>query len=109
MSDVVRALRILSHSGHDGPEPADLNELLEAAILVIRHAIDDVAVLHLDLGDLPPVRCDVAGLAEAVLVLLLDAVEVLEHMHGRSSITTVRTAPARNRGGSIALGLPTGR
>jgi signal transduction histidine kinase len=86
VSDVVRALRILSHPGHDGPEPADVNELLEAAVLVSRHAIDDVAVLHVDLGELPPVRCDVAWLAEAFRVLILDAVEAMERADGRGGM-----------------------
>jgi len=87
---LVEALRILSHPGHDGHEPADLDEMLDAALTLTRHGIDDVAELHLDLGELPPVRCDVAGLTEVLLAQILNAIESIENVGRRG---TVRISP----------------
>jgi signal transduction histidine kinase len=58
---------------------------------VTRHQISEVADLRLELGDVPPVRCNIADLNQAFLNLIVNASDAIEET-GRRGVITVATA-----------------
>jgi two-component system NtrC family sensor kinase len=91
ISRLVRAMKTFSHPGHLEQVPADLNDALEATVTVTRHQVSDVADLTLDLGDLPPVRCNIADLNQVFLNLIVNAADAIDDT-GRRGAITVSTA-----------------
>jgi PAS domain S-box-containing protein len=91
VSTIVRAMKTFSHPGHKEQVPADLNEAVDATVTVTRHQISGVADLRLELGDLPPVRCNIADLNQVFLNLIVNAADAVEET-GRRGVITVATA-----------------
>ncbi|MCZ2827550.1 ATP-binding protein [Modestobacter sp. VKM Ac-2986] len=87
---VVRAMRVFSHPGHGQHVPTDLNEALSAAVTVTQHQVAQVADVELELGELPPVWCDVAELNQAFVALVVNAADAVEET-GRRGVVRVRT------------------
>lgn len=90
VSGIVRSLQTFSHPGGEGLVPADFNGALDATVTVVRHEIDEVADLHLDLGWLPPVRFDIAEVNQVFVNLISNAVEAMRET-GRRGTLGVRT------------------
>jgi PAS domain S-box-containing protein len=88
---VVRAMRVFSHPGHGEHVPTDLNEALTATVTVTQHQVAQVADVELELGELPPVWCDVAELNQAFVALIVNAADAVEET-GRRGVVRVRTA-----------------
>jgi two-component system, NtrC family, sensor kinase len=91
VATIVRAMKTFSHPGHKEQVPADLTEALEATVTVVRHQINDVADLRLDMADLPPVLCNIADLNQVFLNLVVNAADAIEET-GRRGLITVATA-----------------
>jgi PAS domain S-box-containing protein len=90
VSTIVRAMKTFSHPGHKEQVPADLNEALEATVTVTRHQVGSVADLHLDLVELPPVRCNIADLNQVFLNLIVNAADAIAET-GTPGVITVTT------------------
>ena len=90
VATIVRAMKTFSHPGHAEHVPADLNEALRATVTVTRHQVSRVAELDLDLGDLPPVRCNIADLNQVFLNLIVNAADAVEETGrlGRIGVTS---------------------
>jgi PAS domain S-box-containing protein len=88
---VVRAMRVFSQPGHGEHVPTDLNEALTATVTVTQHQVAQVADVELELGELPPVWCDVAELNQAFVALIVNAADAVEET-GRRGVVRVRTA-----------------
>lgn len=86
VATIVRAMKTFSHPGHPEQVHADLNEALEATLTVTRHQVKEVADLQLDLGELPPVRCNVADLNQVFLNLIVNAADAIEETGHRGTI-----------------------
>ncbi|SNR52659.1 ATP-binding protein [Blastococcus mobilis] len=86
VATIVRAMKTFSHPGHQEQTPADLNEALAATITVTRHQVNDVADLSLELGELPPVQCNIADLNQVFLNLIVNAADAIEETGQRGSI-----------------------
>jgi signal transduction histidine kinase len=67
--------------------PANLNEAVAATVTVIRHQVSDVADLDVELGELPPVRCNIADLNQVFLNLIVNARDAIEETGCRGVIT----------------------
>jgi two-component system NtrC family sensor kinase len=91
VSTIVRAMKTFSHPGRQDQVPANLNEAVAATVTVTRHQIDGVADLHLELADLPPVRCNIADLNQVFLNLIVNAADAVGET-GRRGLITVATA-----------------
>lgn len=83
---IVRAMKTFSHPGHQEHVTADLNEALEATVTVTRHQVSEVADLRLDLGELPPVLCNIADLNQVFLNLIVNASDAIEETGQRGVI-----------------------
>jgi two-component system NtrC family sensor kinase len=108
VSTIVRAMKTFSHPGHQEQVHADLNEALEATTTVTRHQVREVADLHLELADLPPVRCNIADLNQVFLNLIVNAADAIEDTGQRGEITVTTavagehvTVQIRDTGGGI--------
>lgn len=90
VATIVRAMKTFSHPGHTEHVPADLNEALTATVTVTRHQVSRVADLTLDLGELPPVRCNIADLNQVFLNLIVNAADAVEETgrRGRVGVTS---------------------
>jgi PAS domain S-box-containing protein len=91
VATIVRAMKTFSHPGRKDQVLADLNEALEATVTVTRHQINEVADLRLQLGELPPVRCNIADLNQVFLNLIVNAADAIEET-GRRGTIIVATA-----------------
>lgn len=89
VSTIVRAMKMFSHPGHKEQVPADLNESLAATITVARHQVKSVAELNLELGELPPVRCNIADLNQVFLNLIVNAADAIEEAGQRGTISVM--------------------
>ncbi len=86
VATIVRAMKTFSHPGHEEHLPADLNEALTATVTVTGHQVNGVAALTMSLGDLPPVRCNIAQLNQAFLNLIVNAADAVESTGRRGEI-----------------------
>lgn len=95
VAEIVRALRAFSHPDHDRLTLGDVNAAVRDACVVARVECKRVAELVLDLGDLPPVECNLNELMQVFLNLLINASHAIESRPdgGRGTIT-VRTEKA---------------
>jgi two-component system NtrC family sensor kinase len=77
--DIVRNLLLFSRRREMAREPADVNGLVDRAVKLIRHQADlGQVAIELDLDrDLKPVVCDPSEIEQAVLALLMNAIEAM--------------------------------
>lgn len=74
-SEIVRGLRIFSRMDGDAFLPADVNELLESTLVILRSSIKEHTTLAVDLaGGLPPISCQPGRLNQVFMNVLTNAV-----------------------------------
>jgi PAS domain S-box-containing protein len=81
---IVQAMKRFSHASSTEIAPADINEAIETTLAVCRNEYKYVANLVLDLGDLPPVECNVSELNQVLLNLIINAAQAIEEQVGTS-------------------------
>jgi signal transduction histidine kinase len=89
VATIVRAMRAFSDPGQSERVDADLNEVLRATVTAAGHQVSPVADVRVELADLPPVRCNVADLSQALLNLIANAADAIEETGQRGTITVV--------------------
>ena len=89
VATIVRAMRAFSDPGQSERVDADLNEVLRATVTAAGHQVSPVADVRVELADLPPVRCNVADLSQALLNLIANAADAVEETGQRGTITVV--------------------
>ena len=94
VADIVRAMKAFGHPGEDSKSHADLNEAVRTTLVVAGGEIRPVADVVTDLGDLPPVWCNLADINQVLLNLVVNAVHAMAAQQtaagGRGTLT-VRT------------------
>lgn len=90
VASLVRAMKTFSHPGSQEQAPADLNEALQATITVAHNEFKFIADAELDLGDLPPIVCNVGDLNQVFLNLVINAAHAIKEKgeHGKISVKT---------------------
>jgi signal transduction histidine kinase len=77
-SEIVRGLRIFSRMDGDAFLPADVNELLESTLVILRSSIKEHTTLAVDLaGGLPPISCQPGRLNQVFMNVLTNAVHAV--------------------------------
>ncbi|OGO77890.1 MAG: hypothetical protein A2Y23_04005 [Clostridiales bacterium GWB2_37_7] len=75
---VTRIVQSLSRFARTGLEEEftfnDINEIVEEALLVIRHEAVDVAEIDLDFGSLPNIMCNRSQIGRVVMNILINAI-----------------------------------
>jgi signal transduction histidine kinase len=89
VASLVRAMKTFSHPGTSGQAPADLNEALRATMTVARNQIRYIADAVLDLGDVPPVVCNIADLNQVFLNMVVNAADAIQEKGDHGTITVV--------------------
>ena len=77
VASIVKAMRGLSYPSRIEKSPVDLNEALRSALVIARSEYRFVAKIHLDAGDLPEVHCDVVGVTQVFLNLVVNAAHAI--------------------------------
>jgi len=101
VASLVRAMKTFSHPGHAEQAPADINEALTATVTVARNQIKYVADVVLDLGELPPVICEIGDLNQVFLNMIVNAADAIEETGKHGEIKVV----SRVDGDSVVIAI----
>ena len=93
IATIVRSLKVFAHSS-EGMAAADINDAIRSTLEVARHEFKYVAELETDLGELPPVVCNVGDINQALLNIVVNAAHAVSDVvedSGGKGVITVRT------------------
>jgi PAS domain S-box-containing protein len=79
---IVQAMKRFSHPSSSDAAPADLGEAIETTLAVCRNEYKYVADVSLELGELPPVMCNIGELNQVFLNLIINAAQAIEEKVG---------------------------
>ncbi len=97
---IVRSMKEFAHPDHTEMTPADINRAIETTLTIARNEYKYVADVETDLSELPPVRCHLGDVNQAILNVIVNAghaiAEVVQgtERRGRISIATRREGDA---------------
>jgi two-component system, NtrC family, sensor kinase len=79
--DIVKNLLVFARAAPMNPHFSDLNAVLERSVELVRHQLEIASIQpQLDLDrTLPPVFCDIAHMEQALLALVMNAIEAMPH------------------------------
>ena len=78
-SEIVKGLRIFSRMDGDNFIQADINELMESTLVVLRSNLKDQVRLNLDLSDeLPTISCQPGRLNQVFMNIITNAAQAME-------------------------------
>lgn len=100
-SEIVKGLRIFSRMDGDNFIQAQLNELIESTLIVLRSTIKDRAVVDLQLGDdVPPVMCQPGRLNQVFMNTITNAVQAMDGLDREveENCVSIRTARVESIG-----------
>ncbi|TMQ13742.1 MAG: hypothetical protein E6J91_17485 [Deltaproteobacteria bacterium] len=78
VATIVRSMRVFAHPDSAEMGDADLNQAIESTLTIAHNEYRYVADLETDLGDLPPVRCYIGELNQAILNIVVNAAHAIE-------------------------------
>ncbi len=94
--EIVLAIKRFSHPESSTTAPADLNEAIATTLTVCHGETKHVADVVLDLGDLPPVACNLGELNQVFLNLVVNAAQAIEEkLAGRGGRGEIRISTRR--------------
>jgi PAS domain S-box-containing protein len=94
VTTIVRSLKEFAHPAATERGDADLNRAVESTLAIATNEYKYVADLQLELGDLPPVRCHINEINQAVLNIVVNAAHAIgDAVSGtdQRGLITVRT------------------
>ena len=80
VTDIVRAMKEMSHPDRAEMVAADLNQALENALVVTRKEYREIADIELHLGSLPEVLCHPGELQQVFMNLIVNAAHAVEEV-----------------------------
>lgn len=94
VGNIVRSMKEFAHPAQIEMAPADLNRAIQNTLTIASNEYKYVANLETDLGDLPPVTCNVNDINQVVLNLIVNAAhaigDVVKHTSEKGTLR-VRT------------------
>ena len=93
VTEIVRAMKEFAHPDGSEQTPADLNHALEMTLIVARNEYKYDATVATQLGEIPPVICNVGELNQVFLNLIVNATHAIQDSHhdaisGRITVST---------------------
>jgi PAS domain S-box-containing protein len=101
ISTIVSAMKEFAHPGGTEKAPADLNRAVRATLTVAHNTYKYVADLDLELGDLPPVTCNLSDINQVILNLVVNAAHAISDAVGTGG-TKGRIKVRTSRQGDMA-------
>jgi two-component system, NtrC family, sensor kinase len=96
VATIVRAMKEFAHPGGKEMSPADLNQALEATLVIARNEYKYVAEVETALGEIPPVICHVGDLNQVFLNLIVNSAHAIADVVGNSGAKgKIRVSTAR--------------
>jgi two-component system, NtrC family, sensor kinase len=77
VATIVRAMKEFAHPESKEMAAADINKALQSTLTVARNELKYVADVELELGEMPPVVCNVGDLNQVFLNLLVNAAHAI--------------------------------
>jgi len=100
---IVLAMKRFSHATNTDAAPADINEAIETTLAVCRNEYKYVANVVVELGELPPVTCNIGELNQVFLNLVINAAQAIEEqMAGSGEQGQIRIS-TRLDGGHVLI------
>jgi len=96
VATIVRSMKEFAHPDSRDMELADINHAIENTLTMARNEYRGVAEIETDFGDLPPVRCHVGELNQAILNIVINAAHAIADVvqdteaKGRIRVQTLR-------------------
>jgi signal transduction histidine kinase len=105
VATIVRSMKEFAHPDHKEMMPADINHAIETTLTIARNEYKYVADVETHLGELPPVRCHLGDVNQAILNVVVNAGHAIAEAvqgterRGRISVTT------RHEGDSVVIAI----
>ncbi|WP_160144014.1 ATP-binding protein [Chryseolinea soli] len=95
-TEIIKSLRTFSHEGQKGFSHVNLNEQLDATLLMTQGEMKDRFVVVKDYDpELPKVTCNIGEINQVFMNIILNAIQA---MHGKGTLTVItRTQRAAGR------------
>ena len=90
VAEIVKAMRGFAYPPSSEMAPADLNAAIRDTLTIARNSLEVAAAVETDLGDIPPVVCNVGDLGQVFLNLLVNAADAVEDS-GEPGIVRIST------------------
>lgn len=84
VASIVQAMKDFAHPERTEKVAADINRALLSTLTVARNELKYIAQVETDLGDLPPVVCNLSDLNQVFLNLLVNAAHAVAEVAGNS-------------------------
>jgi PAS domain S-box-containing protein len=95
ISSIVGAMKEFAHPDQREKIPADLNQALQATLIIAKNEYKYVAELQTELGELPQVLCHVGDLNQVFLNLIVNAAHAIGDVVGETgAMGTIRARTA---------------
>jgi signal transduction histidine kinase len=97
VATIVRSMKEFAHPDSETMAHADLNHAIENTLTMARNEYRGVAELETDFGELPPIRCHVGELNQAVLNIVVNAAHAIaDVVHGTGHKGRIRVRTHRD-------------
>jgi len=103
VATIVRSIRAFAHPDDHEMQPADLNEAVEATLVMARNEYKYVADLTTELGSLPLVTCHLGDINQVVLNLLINAAHAIAERNGPDGARGLITVRTRCDGATVTI------
>jgi PAS domain S-box-containing protein len=93
VAGIVRAMKEFAHPDANEHSPSDINHAIETTLTVARNEYKYAATVHVELGAIPEVICNISELNQVFLNLIVNAAHAIQESgkdanDGRIAITT---------------------
>lgn len=102
-AEIVKGLRIFSRMDGDNFIQAQLNELIESTLIILRSNLKETAVVQCELAeDLPPVTCQPGRLNQVFMNIVTNAAQAMEGLgrDAEENVVQVKTSRVESIGQS---------
>jgi PAS domain S-box-containing protein len=90
--DIALLMKEFSHPGTGGPEPSDINRVVQSAITICRGRHKNIVTVQTDLAaDVPPVSCRKGQIQQVLVNMIVNAVEAIEEQDMADGVIRIET------------------
>ena len=81
---IVRSMKDFAYPDRDEKTLVDLNRAIESTLMIAAHECKYIADVHVELAELPPVRCNGGEINQAILNLVINAAHAIRDVVGQT-------------------------